>query len=62
MQRIEVILGAHHIQEFENSQVRMNTTEFIVHEEWNSQLVRNDIALVKLPETVHFNGTYIQKS
>lgn len=47
--------GAHHIQQ-EEDRVEMLSTEFIVHEEWDRDKVRNDIALIKLPEPVKFSG------
>lgn len=56
MESIEVILGGHRIKEYENSQIRINSTEFIVHEDWDPTWVRNDIALIKLPELVQLNG------
>lgn len=31
-------------------------TEFYIHPEWNIAPLANDIALVKLPENVIFNG------
>lgn len=46
--------GAHHIQQ-EEDRVEMLSTEFIVHEEWDRDKVRNDIALIKLPEPVKFS-------
>ncbi|GLV34375.1 uncharacterized protein CBL_00302 [Carabus blaptoides fortunei] len=55
METIEVILGGHRIKEYENTQVRMNCTEFIVHEDWSPTWMRNDIALIKLPELVQLN-------
>lgn len=52
----EVILGAHYIKEKENTQVRMNSSEFIIHKWWCSMLIINDIALVKLPMPAPLNG------
>lgn len=56
MQTVTTILGAHKIREKELSQTRMVSDKFIIHEEWNPDLLRNDIALVKLPKSVELNG------
>ncbi|KAG5886288.1 hypothetical protein JTB14_001507 [Gonioctena quinquepunctata] len=50
--KIEVILGAHNVTAEEDTQVRLVSTEFIIHEGWNKSLLVNDIALVKLPSSV----------
>nr|XP_027216555.1 chymotrypsin BI-like [Penaeus vannamei] len=48
-------MGAHNLQEAESSQVTMTSEDIIVHEGWDSQTLRNDIALVRLPEPVTSN-------
>ena len=54
---VEIIAGAHNIsREEEDGQVRMLTSNFIVHEDWDSFLRANDIALVKTPSPLVFNG------
>ncbi|XP_037774657.1 chymotrypsin BII-like [Penaeus monodon] len=52
---VEVVLGAHNIRENEASQVSMTSTDFFTHENWNSWLLTNDIALIRLPNAVEFN-------
>ena len=52
VQNVEVILGAHKIKEDESSQVRLTSTEFFHHEQYDSQSINNDIGLVKLPQSV----------
>lgn len=51
-----MVLGAHKIKEEEDTQIRVVTTEFLHHEDWSRFTLTNDIALVKLPEPVEFNG------
>ena len=45
-------MGAHKIKEDESSQVRLTSTEFFHHEQYDSQSITNDIGLVKLPQSV----------
>ena len=52
VQYVEVILGAHKIRANESSQVRLASTEFFHHEQYDSQSITNDIGLVKLPQSV----------
>ncbi|XP_047486671.1 chymotrypsin BII-like [Penaeus chinensis] len=52
---VEVVMGAHNIQEAEPSQVTMTSENIIVHEEWDSHTLKNDIALIRLPEPVTSN-------
>ena len=52
VQNVEVILGAHEIRANESSQVRLTSTEFFHHEQYDSQSITNDIGLVKLPQSV----------
>ncbi|XP_066996392.2 brachyurin [Anabrus simplex] len=51
----EVILGAHNVREEESTQVRLTSTEITIHPEWNSLLLQNDLALIKLPQSVQLN-------
>ncbi|XP_018321959.1 brachyurin-like [Agrilus planipennis] len=51
-EKVEVILGAHNIRELEPTQRRYITSKFIIHPEWDSYYLTNDIALVVLPEHV----------
>lgn len=50
-----VILGAHNLNEEESTTVTLNSTTFIVHEDWDENLLKNDIALVRLPRNVTLN-------
>ncbi|XP_076042129.1 brachyurin-like [Oratosquilla oratoria] len=56
---VHVTLGAHNLQKYEPSQVTLTSYDFFEHENWVSFLLKNDIALVKLPQKVTFNE-YIQ--
>lgn len=52
-----VVLGAHNVtDENEAGTLRVETSTKVVHKDWNSFLLRNDIALVKLPSPVQLNG------
>lgn len=57
IQSAEVILGAHNIREEEPGQVRMVSSNFIVHEGYASG-IDNDIGLIRLPESAPLNGNY----
>ncbi|XP_045139179.1 brachyurin-like [Portunus trituberculatus] len=52
---VEVVLGAHNIREHEATQVSLTSTQFTVHENWDSHKMRNDIAVIKLPRPVTLN-------
>ncbi|KAK8405226.1 hypothetical protein O3P69_001653 [Scylla paramamosain] len=53
---VEVVMGAHNIRQNEPSQVTMTSTNFFTHEQWNSFNLKNDLALIRLPKAVSFNG------
>ncbi|XP_050738551.1 chymotrypsin BII-like [Eriocheir sinensis] len=53
---VEVVMGAHNIRLNEDTQVSMTSTDFFVHENWNSFLLTNDISLIKLPSPVTFDA------
>lgn len=50
----EITLGAHNKNIQEATQVRVNTAEYTIHPRWNSNLLTNDLALIKLPTPVAF--------
>ncbi|XP_042885830.1 chymotrypsin BII-like [Penaeus japonicus] len=52
---VEVVLGAHHVTANEDTQVTLTSTDFFTHENWNSWLLADDIALIRLPNSVEFN-------
>merc|ERR1712212_717043 len=52
---VNVVMGAHNIRQNEDSQVSMMSTDFFTHENWNSFLLSNDLALIKLPNAVEMN-------
>ncbi|XP_018563532.1 brachyurin [Anoplophora glabripennis] len=56
---VDVILGAHNVTVAEDSQVYLTGTEVILHENYNLVTFQNDIALIKLSESVTLND-YIQ--
>lgn len=47
-----LILGAHAITENEPTQIRVTSKNFIVHPQWDTKKLVNDIALVKLPSPI----------
>lgn len=53
---VEVILGAHNVRELESTQRRIIVPKanIKVHERWISLLIRNDIAVMQLTESVNF--------
>lgn len=59
VKKIEVVLGAHNVNNVkESTQIRMNTSIIIPHENWFPTMLLNDIAVVKLPKKVAFNSKY----
>ncbi|KAK7896694.1 hypothetical protein WMY93_022019 [Mugilogobius chulae] len=52
-----VALGKQNLIETENGSVFKGTSAIIVHENWSSFLIRNDIALIKLDSPVTFSDT-----
>jgi len=52
---VDVVMGAHNIREAEPEQVTMTSTDFFVHENWNSFTLSNDISLIRLPSAVELN-------
>ncbi|KAI3357301.1 hypothetical protein L3Q82_015751, partial [Scortum barcoo] len=54
-----VALGKHNLIETEESAVFKGTANIIVHENWNSLFIRNDIALIKLESPVTFSDSII---
>jgi len=53
-----VTLGAHAIDQNEPTQQIFISKHFIIHPKWDSKLVQNDVALIKLPNPVTLNGLY----
>ncbi|XP_018332511.1 brachyurin-like [Agrilus planipennis] len=56
---LEVILGAHNIQQRESTQQRIPTSTFKVHEQYNNQPAQNDLGVVYLPTPANLNQ-YVQ--
>ncbi|XP_020789111.1 chymotrypsin-C [Boleophthalmus pectinirostris] len=52
-----VALGKNNLLEEENGSIYLGTSKIIVHEDWNSFFIRNDIALIKLESPVPFSDT-----
>ncbi|XP_076597150.1 chymotrypsin-like elastase family member 2A isoform X2 [Chaetodon auriga] len=52
-----VALGKHNLVETELGAVFMGTSNIIVHEDWNSFFIRNDIALIKLESPITFSDS-----
>lgn len=52
----EVVLGAHEVfNENEVTQIRLTGSRIIIHEGYDPNTLRNDIALIELPENVTLN-------
>jgi len=45
---VEIIAGAHNITRMEETQKYYRSTHFIVHEDWDTSGLENNIALIKL--------------
>ena len=57
-----VVLGAHVIREDEPTQIKLEVSQKIVHPGWDSSTLKNDVALLKLPQKVQLNGMENQNS
>ncbi|KAA0202997.1 hypothetical protein HAZT_HAZT010846 [Hyalella azteca] len=53
---VDVVAGAHNIRQNEPSQVTLTSTDFTVHEDWGSILIRNDVAIIHLPEKLTWSA------
>lgn len=56
--QIEVLLGAHNVRLNETTQVRLFSANYKIHAGWDSSLIRNDIAVIRLPQSVTLNSKY----
>ncbi|RZC35781.1 brachyurin-like [Asbolus verrucosus] len=52
---IEVRLGAHRVRDDEPTQIRVNSSQVIVHPDWDRLTLQNDLAIIRLPEAVELN-------
>ena len=58
---VQVMLGAHNVREAaEEGRMEIMSTDIFKHESYNPILIHNDIALIKLPEPIQFNGKIIK--
>ncbi|XP_030749031.1 brachyurin-like [Sitophilus oryzae] len=48
-------LGSHDLSSTESSRIVLNSSKFIIHEDWDESLLQNDVALIQLPESVTIN-------
>nr|XP_022909847.1 brachyurin-like [Onthophagus taurus] len=53
---VEVRLGAHKVNQEESTQIRLTSTKFNIHGDWNSTSLTNDIATIVLPSAVTPNN------
>lgn len=52
-----IVLGAHDVTDVnEVGQVRYQSTEFIIHAEWQPEVIRNDIAMIRTPEAIVYTS------
>ncbi|XP_018565725.1 brachyurin-like [Anoplophora glabripennis] len=49
---IELIFGAHNIEEVEETQVRQTSSQFVIHSGWDESELIHDIAVVRLPTPI----------
>ncbi|KAA0202996.1 hypothetical protein HAZT_HAZT010845 [Hyalella azteca] len=50
MDGVEVVAGAHNVRQNEPTQLTFTSTDFTIHEHYNDALIRDDIAVIHLPE------------
>lgn len=58
----DLMFGAHNVRlnsTDEPTRVEMRSTEYTIHPNWGSVLIRNDVALIKLPQPIAFNGAQL---
>lgn len=53
---IVVVLGVHNLTAQEDSRLALNTSTYVVHQNWTSRTLQNDVAIIKLPETLELNS------
>lgn len=56
--QIEVLLGAHNVRVNETTQVSLFSADYKIHAGWDATLIRNDIAVIRLPQSVTLNSKY----
>lgn len=49
-------MGAHFINVDEESQIRYQSIDFVIHAEWQPEVIRNDIALIRTPEAIEYTS------
>ncbi|CAH1995187.1 unnamed protein product [Acanthoscelides obtectus] len=55
---VQVVLGAHNISNpGEEGQLKITSTQFVIHKDWNAKKALNDIALVILPKPIETTNT-----
>lgn len=58
MDKGAIFLGVSNIQSQSEVVTFVTNENFIIHEDWNSEEMLNDIALIKLPIVVKFTGEF----
>ena len=48
--------GAHNIWQDEETQIERVSHDFQIHEEWESDILKNDIALIKLTTPIEYSN------
>ncbi|KAK7071889.1 hypothetical protein SK128_021710 [Halocaridina rubra] len=56
---VDVVLGAHNINEAEPDQVVITSTQFVVHGNWDYNNLANDVALLKLSTPAELNENIV---
>jgi len=50
-----VVIGGHNVRVPDAEQIRVEATEFIVHEKWDATAITDDVALIRLSRPIEFN-------
>jgi trypsin len=53
---IEIVLGAHRIRDNEDTQVKVNSSQVVVHPDWDRLTLQNDLAILRISPAVELNG------
>lgn len=52
----KALLGEHNLEIEEPEEVKINVKRIIIHPQWNSQNLNNDLALIELERPIDFDG------
>lgn len=58
----DIILGAHYLQQIDETEVRRQSKDFIIHEEFNEEKAENNIALIRIEKDIPITGNDTNKN